>query len=97
MINLQTFGAHLTTLSSMVDWDVLIEKITTNPRRLLGLEIPTIDVDAKANLTLFDPARTWTFDEKANFSKSRNSPWLNKEVKGKAIAVFNNGRVRIEE
>jgi len=97
MINLQTFAAHLTTLSSLVDWDILIEKITINPRKLLGLEIPTIDVDAKANLTLFDPVRTWTFDEKTNFSKSRNSPWLNKEVKGKAVAVFNNGRVRIEE
>lgn len=97
MINLQTFGAHLTTLSNMIDWDVLIEKITVNPRKLLGLEIPGIAVDAKANLTLFDPARTWTFDEKSNFSKSRNSPWLNKEIKGKAVAVFNNGRMRIEE
>jgi dihydroorotase len=97
MINLQTFAANLATLSAIVDWDVLMEKITINPRKLLGLEIPTIDVDAKANLTLFDPARTWTFDEKTNFSKSRNSPWLNKEVKGKAVAVFNNGRVRMEE
>lgn len=97
MINLQTFAAHLATLSTLVDSDVLIEKITTNPRKLLGLEIPTIDVEAKANLTLFDPARTWTFDEKTNFSKSKNSPWLNREVKGKAVAVFNNGRVRIEE
>ena len=47
MINLQTFGAHLVTLSNVVDWDVLIEKITINPRKLLGLEIPRIDVDAK--------------------------------------------------
>lgn len=97
MINLQTFGAHLTTLSGMVDWELLIEKITINPRKLLGLEIPTINVDSKANLTLFDPERAWTFDEKTNFSKSRNSPWLNKEITGKVIAVFNNGRARIEE
>jgi len=97
MINLQTFGAHLLMLSRTVDWDVLIEKITVNPRRLLGLEIPKIEVEAKANLTLFDPNRIWTFDEKANFSKSKNSPWLNKEITGKSIAVFNNGRARIEE
>jgi dihydroorotase len=32
-----------------------------------------------------------------NLSKSRNSPWLNKEIKGKAVAVFNNGRTRIDE
>ena len=97
MINLQTFGASLVTLAQAVEWDVLMEKITVNPRRLLGLEIPRIESEAKANLTLFDPNRIWTFDEKANFSKSRNSPWLNKKITGKTIAVFNNGRVRIEE
>lgn len=97
MINLQTFGAHLVTLSHAVDWEVLIEKITINPRRLLGLEIPKIEVESKANLTLFDPHSTWTFDEKANYSKSKNSPWLNKEIIGKSVAVFNNGRARIEE
>lgn len=97
MINLQTFGANLVMLSGSVGWDALIEKITVNPRRLLGLEIPKMEVDSKANLTLFDPNRTWTFDEKANFSKSKNSPWLNKKITGKSVAVFNNGRARIEE
>lgn len=97
MINLQTFASNLSTLSQSVDLDVLIEKITTNPRKLLGLDVPNIDVDQKANLTLFDPNKTWTFDEKVNLSKSRNSPWLNQEIKGKAVAVFNNGRTRVEE
>ena len=97
MINLQTFASNLVTLSQAVDLDILIEKITTNPRMLLGLDVPKIDVEEKANLTLFDLNKTWTFDEKANLSKSRNSPWMNKEIKGKAVAVFNNGRSRIEE
>jgi dihydroorotase len=97
MINLQTFGAHLVRLNHSVDWEVLFEKITSNPRRLLGLEVPVIESDVRANLTLFDPSKVWTFDEKSNCSKSRNSPWLNTEVKGKAVAVFNNGRSRIDD
>ena len=97
MINLQTFASNLVTLSQAVDIEVLIEKVTTNPRKLLGLDVPKIDVEEKANLTLFDPNKAWTFDEKVNLSKSRNSPWINKEIKGKAVAVFNNGRTRIEE
>jgi dihydroorotase len=92
MINLQTFGANLTALSRVVDWDILVEKITHGPRTVLGLELPKIEEEEKANLTLFDPNRAWLFDEKANYSKSRNSPWLGKELKGKAIAVFNNTR-----
>jgi dihydroorotase len=97
MINLQTFASNLVALSQAVELEVLIEKITSNPRKLLGLDLPKIEVEEKANLTLFDPNKTWTFDEKVNLSKSRNSPWLNKEIKGKAVAVFNNGRTRIDE
>lgn len=97
MINLQTFAGNLVTLSKSVEWDVLLEKVTANPRKLLQLEVPKIEVEAKANLTLFDPNHRWAFDEKSNFSKSKNSPWLGKEITGKAVAVFNNGRHKIEE
>jgi dihydroorotase len=96
IINLQTFGANLTALSKSVDWDVLIEKVTRNPRQLLSLEVPVIEPDQAANLTLFDPARTWKLDGAANLSKSKNSPWFGKELKGKTVAVFNNGKFWID-
>ena len=97
MINLQTFAANLVMLSKSVDWTVLLEKITVNPRSILKMDIPKIEVDEKANLTLFDPNHLWTFNEKSNLSKSKNSPWLGKEVAGKAVAVFNNGRYKTED
>jgi dihydroorotase len=97
IINLQTFGANLVSLSRSVEWSTLVEKVTINPRKLLNLEIPKIEVEAKASLTLFDPARTWTLDEKSNLSKSKNSPWYGKEVTGKVVAVFNNNKHRIED
>ena len=90
--NLQTFGANLTSLSRFVEWETLVEKVTTGPRAVLNLEIPKIEEEAKANLTLFDPERSWVLDEKSNLSKSKNSPWYGKELKGKAVAVFNNTR-----
>lgn len=92
IIGLQTLGANLVALSKWVDWDVLLEKLTTNPRRLLNLDIPKIDLDEKANLTLFDPQRKWKFDDKTNLSKARNSPWFGREMTGKTAAVFNNGK-----
>jgi dihydroorotase len=97
IINLQTTGANLTALAEYVKWEVLIEKISVAPRKVLGLEVPVIDVDAKANLTLFDPECQWTLDEKNNLSKSANSPWFGKPIKGKAVAVFNNGRQKIDD
>jgi len=92
IINLQTFGANLTALSKNIDWDVLIEKITVGPRQVLNLEVPSIEEDTKANLTLFDPERSWVLNESSNLSKSKNSPWFGKELKGKAVAVFNNSK-----
>jgi dihydroorotase len=97
LINLQTFGANLVALSKAVDLDVLLEKVTINPRRLLNLEIPRIEVDEKANLTLFDPDKTWTLDDRTNLSKAKNSPWFGKEITGKVVAVFNNNRQRTED
>lgn len=92
IINLQTFCANLATLSKSLDWEVLIEKVTRNPRQLLGLPPATIEQGERANLTLFDPGMVWRFDERSNRSKARNSPFFGKEVKGKAVAVFNNGK-----
>ena len=96
IITLQTFCAHLTALSKFVDWNILIEKVTTAPRRVLGLPIPHIKEDTVANLTLIDPEAKWVLNDESNFSKSKNSPWYGKELKGKTVAVFNNGKHSID-
>jgi dihydroorotase len=94
--NLQTFASQLTQLSKWVDVEDLIAKVTTAPRLILQLPVPVIDVDEKANLSLFDPNREWRLDEKTNFSKAKNSPWWGQELKGKAVAVFNNNKQWID-
>jgi dihydroorotase len=90
IINLQTFAANLVSLSKVVDWATLLEKVTVAPRKVLNIETPVIDIETKANLTLLDPAREWQFDEKTNLSKSKNSPWFGQTLTGKVVAVFNN-------
>ena len=96
IINLQTFGSNLVTLSKHVDWEVLIPKITTNPRQLLGLPSPAIAEEQSADLTLFDPEKKWVLNESTNRSKSKNSPFFGRELTGKAVAVFNNGKSWID-
>ena len=96
IIALQTFCANLTALSRFVDWDLLIEKVTKRPRQVLQFENPRIEDDAPANLTLIDPDHKWILNDESNFSKSKNSPWFGKELTGKAVAVFNNGKYWID-
>lgn len=97
IINLQTFASQLVSLSRWVDMADLIEKVTVAPRNLLGLEVPKIEEEARACLTLFDPSGEWVYGPEQNFSKSRNSPWLGRTLKGKVVAVFNNGRSKIAD
>ncbi|MGB2867836.1 MAG: dihydroorotase [Bacteroidota bacterium] len=72
----------------------LVEKLSTNPRRIVGLSSIRIQEGEMANLTLFDPQLQWTVDIQSFKSKSRNSPFEGRNIRGKAIGVINNGKAR---
>lgn len=91
VIGLQTAFSVLNEKSGLAIFDS-IEKITTNPRKLLRLDNQSIEVGKVANLTLFNPDLVWEFNEKNNQSKSHNSPFLNTELKGKALGVINKNK-----
>ncbi len=90
MTGLQTVLPFMQEISGKTGWETLIEKVTTNPRKILNLDDIPVRKGNNANMTVFDPEATWVFDEKTNMSKSQNSPLLGKELKGKVVAVFNN-------
>ena len=48
-----------------------------------------MEVGAKANLTFFNTDEEWTFDSKNVRSKSKNSPYLNNKLTGRAVGIFN--------
>lgn len=70
----------------------MIEKMSVNPRRILGLPEIRIAEGESANLTIFDPAAEWIVDTQTFKSKSRNSPFGGRKLTGKPIGVINNGR-----
>jgi dihydroorotase len=71
----------------------LIEKFSTNPRRILRLPQVKIEEGERANLTIFDPTAEWTVDPVRMKSKSKNTPFGGRKLKGKPIGVMNNGQV----
>lgn len=72
----------------------LIEKISINPRKILKLNEIKIKEGENANITLFDPDLEWTFSTNDVKSKSFNTPFIGKKMKGKALAIFNNGQFK---
>ncbi len=74
----------------------LIEKMSTNPARLLGID-NHIKVGAPADITILDPSRSDTIAPSRFHSISRNTPFEGWEIKGKAVLTMVGGRVVFEE
>ncbi len=90
-----TYPLYNTHLTKVIKLDAFIEKVAVRPRQLLNIELPEIEEGAAANLTIFDPNPTWTFSKKDILSKSKNSPIVGMELKGKILGVVNNGKTAI--
>jgi len=70
----------------------LIEMLTTEPARLLGLDRGTLSVGAPADITLIDPDLEWTVDKEQSASRSRNTPFHGWELKGRAVRTMVGGK-----
>ena len=92
MLGLQTFFPMICDKVSRADFSPWLPKFTINPRKILNLPIPKIEVGQKADLTIFDPTLEWMYDEAANRSKSVNSPLLGQKLTGAVVGVVNNGK-----
>ena len=77
-------------LKAGLDAGLIAEKLSINPRKLLGLHVPLIAEGEEANFTVYQPAQEWLYDRAANYSKSSNSPLLNRKLTGKVQLVYNN-------
>lgn len=87
------------TVTELVDQNILtlhqmIEKFSTNPRKIVGKAIHVQEGEI-ANLTFFDPNITWKVETKKFHSKSKNSPFDGRELKGKAVGIYNNGKLML--
>jgi dihydroorotase len=70
-----------------------IRKLTVTPARILGIPGGTLSPGAPADVTVIDPARTWTVDANTFRSRSRNTPFHGHTLTGMAVLTILGGRV----
>ena len=88
-IGLETcFALANTALRRTVHHSQIVHLLSVNPRKILGLPIPKIEVGAKANLTIYNPDLKWTVTKDDFGSKSLNTPLLGKKLVGKVLGVI---------
>ena len=70
-----------------------IERLSSAPARILGLEDHgRLAPGSPANVVVFDPAARWTVDPTTFNTKSRNTPFAGRELTGRVLHTFFNGR-----
>jgi dihydroorotase len=92
MIGLETcFSLCRTYLDKHLTINDIVNKLSLEPRKVLGLPIPVFKPGEKADLTVFDPDAHWIYHANAVRSRSKNSPFLGQELRGKVLGVANKG------
>jgi dihydroorotase len=70
-----------------------IRLVTVGPARALGIEGGTLAPGAQADVCVFDPGAVWTVERSWFRSKSRNSPWIGRELTGRVVTTISRGRI----
>ena len=86
---LETVFSALMTHNQHLSLDQIIDKLTVRPRQILRLPAVTLAEGQPASLTLFDPAKRWTFAK--SLSKSKNSPFLGQMLTGRVLGTVFQG------
>ena len=70
----------------------LVEALTIGPARAFGLPAGTLREGAPADVVLFSASRPTTFGPGAFRSRSQNSPWLGRTLRGRVERTWVDGR-----
>ena len=86
MIGLEScFGAvnKVLTKDNKISHLELIKLLTVNPRKIMKLNQDLFKEGTNAEIAIYDPNIEWKFSLENIYSKSKNSPYLNRGLKGK--------------
>lgn len=93
MISLQTMFAAVNSIGLPVQDFVQMQSINT--RNIFGLPIPKISEGLPASLTLFNPVTEFILNEEMIQSKSKNTAFMSKKLKGKVIGIINKSKLHL--
>ena len=91
-------GATVTNLviPGHITYQDMVRVMSYNPAQLLGIDRGEIAEGKIADLTIFDPNKEYVYLKENIVSKSKNTPWINKKLKGQVRYTIVSGRIVYE-
>ncbi|MDD2447718.1 MAG: dihydroorotase [Tissierellia bacterium] len=75
----------------------LVEKMSTNPARMLGIDKGTLEIGKIADITIINPSIEYVVNGQEFESKSKNTPFNGMKLQGKAMYTIVGGQVIMED
>jgi dihydroorotase len=66
----------------LLDWPGLVRKMALGPAKILGIDKGTLTVGKDADIVIVDPAKEWLVQKEDLVSRSKNSCFLGRRLKG---------------
>lgn len=76
----------------LMEMPQLLEKLTSGPAQILGLDAGTLAEGSAADICIFDPEESWTLTEEDTHSKGKNTPFMGYELKGRVKHTLIDGQ-----
>jgi dihydroorotase len=96
IIGLETaLGLAITELvdGGLMDLGTLVTRMSTMPARIFNLPGGTLARGAAADVVVIDPTTSWTVAPETFYSKSRNTPFAGRQLRGRADVTIVRGQV----
>lgn len=96
LVGLETaLGLVITELINkrILSWSQAIAKLTINPAKILNLQAGRAKKNSPADITIIDPKASWVVDPSEFYSKSKNSPFGGRKLKGRAWITIVEGHI----
>lgn len=77
----------------IITLELLVQKLTADPARVLNLTAGILATDKPADLTVVDFTQSQVILAETMLSKSKNTPWLGKTLKGRVLFTMCGGKV----
>ena len=83
--------------TGIMSFSDLVEKMSLNPAKILGIEAGTLSVGSAADIALVDIDKVWTVDVDKLHGKSKNTPFKGRTLCGKVVKTILDGKVVFED
>ncbi len=80
----------------VLGWSALVDRMALSASRILGLRTGTLGKGVDADIVVVDPGREWVVEKNLCVSKSKNSPFLGKKLRGVVEYTLCAGKVAYE-